>query len=100
MLDCCVQGQCHSQGYVSVNVSLVETNITSCESQDILWIAEPFVTKPSMVIHHFKPSVMCEKWVAIFKVKVTLTEFVFIQWNHDYFYYIFWTADFLATSLV
>ena len=45
-------------------------------------------------------SVMCEKWVAIFKVKVTVTEFGFIQWNHDYFYYMFWTAEFLATNLV
>ena len=45
-------------------------------------------------------SVMCEKWIAIFKVKVTVTEFGFIKWNHDYFYYIFWTADFLATNLV
>ena len=42
---------------------------------------------------------MCNKWVAIFKVKVTETEFGFIQWNHDYFY-MFWTADFLATNLV
>jgi len=43
---------------------------------------------------------MCKKWVAIFEVKVTVTEFGFTQWNHDYFYYIFWTADFLATNLV
>ena len=43
---------------------------------------------------------MCKKWVATFKVKVTVTEFAFIQWNHDHFYYMFWTADFLATNLV
>jgi len=35
---------------VSVNVSL----------DDILCIAEPFVNKPSMVIHHYKP-VSCAK---------------------------------------
>ena len=67
---------------ISINVSL----------DDILWIAEPFVTKPR---------VSCaKKRVDIFKVKVTVTVFVFIQWNHDYFYYVFWTADFLATNLV
>ena len=41
----------------------------------------------------------CEKWVAIFNVKVTVTEFRFIQWNHDYFYYMFWTADFFGDQL-
>ena len=30
---------------------------------------------------------MCKNWVAMFKVKVTVTEFGFIQWNHDYLYY-------------
>ena len=76
---------------VSVNVNL----------DDILCITELFVAKPSMVIHHYKPEhcIMCEKWVSFFKVKGTVTEFAFIQWNHDYFYYIFWT-DFLATNLV
>ena len=29
-----------------------------------------------------------------------VTESGFIQWNHDYFYYMFWIADLLATSLV
>ena len=43
---------------------------------------------------------MCEKWIAIFKVRVTVTRFGFIQWNHDYFYHMFWTADLLATNLV
>ena len=75
---------------VSVNVSL----------DDILWIAEPFVTKPSMVTHHYKPECHVRKWVAIFKVKVTVTELGFIQWNHDYVCYMCWTADFLATNLV
>ena len=42
---------------------------------------------------------MCEKWVTVFKVKVTVTEFTFIQWNHDYFYYMFWTNDFWVTSI-
>ena len=57
---------------VSVNVSL----------DDILCIAEPFVTKPSMVRHHYKPERhICEKWVSVFKVKVTVTEFQFIQSN-------------------
>ena len=46
ILDCCGQGQCHSQRLnVSINDSL----------DDILWITEPFVTKFSMAIHHYKP---------------------------------------------
>ena len=56
---------------VSVNVSL----------DDMLCIAEPFVTKPSMVRHHYKPERHMRKWVSIFKVKVTVTEFRFIQSN-------------------
>ena len=43
-LDCCVQGQCQPRLKVSVHVNL-----------DILRVAEPFVTKPSMVRHHYKP---------------------------------------------
>ena len=74
----------------SVNVS----------SDGILWITETFVTKPSLVIHHYKPECHVRKRVAIFKVKVTVTECGFIQWNHDYFYHMLWTVDFLATSLV
>ena len=74
----------------SVNVSL----------DDILWLAEPFVTKPSMLVHHCKPKCYVWKSVSVFNVKVTVTEFGFIQWNHDYFYYMFWTADFLVTNLV
>ena len=35
---------------VSINVSL----------DDILWITEPFVTKSSMVIHHYEP--VCHVW--------------------------------------
>ena len=34
---------------ISINVNL-----------DILWIADPFVTKPSMVIYHYKPE--CHVW--------------------------------------
>ena len=56
---------------VSVSVSL----------DGILCIAEPFVTKPSMVRHHYKPEHHMRKWVAVFKVKVTVTEFRFIQSN-------------------
>ena len=56
---------------VSVNVSL----------DDILCIAEPFVTEPSMVRHHYKPECLMRKTVSIFKVKVTVTEFRFIQSN-------------------
>ena len=36
---------------ISVNVSL----------DDILWLAEPFVAKPSMVIHHYKPEYQVRK---------------------------------------
>ncbi len=57
---------------VSVNVSL----------DDILCIAEPFVTKPSMVKHHNEPERHMRKMgFSIFKVKVTVTEFRFIQSN-------------------
>ena len=43
---------------------------------------------------------MCKKWVSVFKVKVTVIDFGFIQWNHDYFYCMLRTADFLVTNLV
>ena len=58
---------------VSVNVCL----------DGILCIAKSFVTKPSMVRHHYKPEChnICKKWVSTFKVKVTVTEFWFTQWN-------------------
>ena len=56
---------------VSVNVSL----------DDILCIAEPFVTRSSMVRRHYKAECHMRKWVSIFKVKVTVTEFRFIQSN-------------------
>ena len=57
---------------VSVNVSL----------DDILCIAEPFVTKTSMAKHHYKPERHMRKMgFSIFKVKVTVTEFRFIQSN-------------------
>ena len=48
---------------------------------DILCIAEPFVTKPSMVRHHYKPERHMRKMEFIFKVKVTVTDFRFIQSN-------------------
>ena len=51
---------------ISVNVSL----------DDILCIIEPFVTKPII-----SQNVICKKWVSIVKVKVTVTEFRFIQSN-------------------
>ena len=55
----------------SVNVSL----------DDILCIAEPFVTKPSTVRYHYKPERHTRKMDFIFKVKVAVTEFRFIQTN-------------------
>ena len=51
---------------ISINVSL----------NDMFQIAEPFVTKFSTVISQ---SGMCKKWVTVFKIKVTVTEFRFIQ---------------------
>ena len=77
---------------VSVNVSL----------DDILYIAEPFVTKPSMARHHYKPERHMRNmgfylqgqghsnWISVHTIK------------YDYFYYMFWTADFFwgATNLV
>ena len=67
----------------------------------MIWITEPFVTKSSMVIHHYKPECPVRKmgcylqgqghsnWVWVHSMK-----------NHDYFYYMFWIAEFLATNLV
>ena len=69
---------------MSVNVSL----------DDILCIAEPFVTKPSMVRHHYKPECHMQKtgfclrgqgqsnWISVHTMK------------YDHFYYMFWTAEF------
>ena len=69
---------------VSVNVSL----------DDILCITEPFVTKPSMVRHHYKPECHMRKisfylqsqghsnWIPVHTIK------------YDCFCYMFWTADF------
>ena len=71
---------------VSVNVSL----------DDILCIAEPLVTRPSMVRHHYKPEHHMWKmgfclqgqghsnWISVHAIK------------YDYFYYMFWTADLLG----
>ena len=68
----------------SVNVSL----------DDILRIAEPFVTKPNMVRHCYKPERHMRKmgfylqrqghsnWILVHTIK------------YDYFCYMFWTADF------
>ena len=56
---------------VSVNVSL----------DDILCIAEPFVTESSMVRHQYKPECHMKKQVSAFKVKVRVTQFWFMQWN-------------------
>ena len=71
---------------VSVNVSL----------DDILCIAEPFVTKPSMARHDYKPERHMQKmgfylqgqghsnWISVHTIK------------YDYFYYMFWTDDFVG----
>ena len=71
---------------VSVNVSL----------DDVLYITEPFVTKPSMVRHHYKPEHRMWKmgfylqrqghsnWILVHTIK------------YDYFCYMFGTADYLG----
>ena len=71
---------------VSVNVSL----------DYVLCITEPFVTKPSMVRHHYKPEhhmwkigfyLQCQghsNWILVHTIK------------YDYFYYMFGTADYLG----
>ena len=68
---------------ISINVSL-EINL--------IWIAEPFVTKaakanPVWWYIIISQSVIYKNWVAVFKVKVTVTQFGFREWNHDYFCY-------------
>ena len=68
----CLRSMSQPRLKVSVNVSL----------DDILCIAEPFVTKTSMAKHHYKPERHMRKMgFSIFKVKVTVTEFRFIQSN-------------------
>ena len=66
----------------------------SYDSLDILCIAEPFVNKPRDII--ITQSVIYEKWVSIFKVKVTVTEIRFIQSNMTIS--MFWTADFFMDN--
>ena len=86
LLDCCVQGQCQLSQLrlnVSVNVSL----------DDIFWIDEPFVTKSGMVIQHYKPECPVQDMGLLSSRSKS-------QWNHDYFHYMFWTADLFMTSLV
>ena len=53
-----------------------------------------------MVIHHYKPECHVQKMGCCLQGQGHRTEFGFIQSNHDCFYYMFWTADFLATNLV
>ena len=74
---------------VSVNVSL----------DDILCIAEPFVTKPNMMRHPYKPECHMRKmgfclqgqghsnWISVHTIK------------YDYFCYTFGTADFFGDQL-
>ena len=47
----------------------------------MICIAEPFIAKPSMVRYHYKPARHMRKMEFIFKVKVTVTDFRFIQSN-------------------
>ena len=89
MLDCCVQSMSQPRLKVSVNASL----------DDILCIAEPSVSKPSMVRHHYKPE--CYVW----KMGFYLQGHGHSNWisvhtmKYNYFYYMFWTADFFGNQL-
>ena len=42
----------------------------------IFWIAEPFTTKLGMVMHHYEPDCLSNRLVAVFKVKVTVTNII------------------------
>ena len=42
---------------------------------------------------------MCKTWVCYLQGH-SHSDFGFIQWNQDYFHYMFWTADLFMTSLV
>ena len=66
---------------------------------DILCIAEPFVTKPSMVRHHYKPE--CHMWKMGFYLQgQSHSNWISVYaMKYDYFYYMFWTADFLSDQL-
>ena len=75
---------------VSVNVSL----------DDILCIAEPFVTESSMVRHQYKPECHMKKQVSAFKVKVRVTQFWFMQWNMTISIICSELLIFMATNLV
>ena len=74
---------------VSVNVSL----------DDILCIAEPFVTKPSMVRHHYKPELHMRKMGFYLQGQGHINWISVHTMKYDYFYYMFWTADFLSDQL-
>ena len=67
----CSRSMSQSRLKVSVNVSL----------DDILCIAEPFVTKPSMVRHHYKPEHQMgfylqgqghSNWISVHTIYVTI----------------------------
>ena len=45
----------------SMSQQRLNLNISINVSLDIIWIAEPFVTKPSMVIYHYKPECHVQK---------------------------------------
>ena len=65
----------------SRSVSQPRLNVSVNVSLDILCITEPFVTKPSMLRHHYKPESHMRKMGFYLKVKVTVTEFRFKQSN-------------------
>ena len=88
----------------SRSVSQPRLNISVTVSlDDNLWITELFVTKPSMVINHYKPECHVQKmgcylqgqghsnWVWVHTMK---------SWLFLLYIYMFWTADFVATNLV
>ena len=54
----------------------------------MICIAKPFVTKPSMMRHHYKPERQGHSnWISVHTIK------------YDYFYYMFWTAEFFGNQL-
>ena len=64
---------------------------------DIFWIAEPFITKLGMVMHHHEPDCLPERLICCLQGQSHS------EGSHNKnmtLHYVFWTADPFATELV
>ena len=63
---------------------------------DIFWIAEHFATKAGMVMQHHEPECLAGK--KCLQSSRSRSQHRLTQLECDFFYYIFWIADSLATK--